>query len=64
LFSDELTGEFGKGLENASVDDFGLLGPFCGKLVALHFRSFATLSGAKQTSCRNAATSVFDPGCV
>jgi hypothetical protein len=44
LFSDELTGEFGKDLENASVDDFGLLGPFAGKGVALHFRSFATIS--------------------
>ena len=30
MFSDELTGEFDKALENASVDDFGLLGPFAG----------------------------------
>ena len=30
IVCDELTGEFGKGLEKASVDDFGLLRPFAG----------------------------------
>jgi hypothetical protein len=30
LFCDELTGEFGNGLEKASVDDCGLLGPLAG----------------------------------
>ena len=32
MFCDELTGEFGNGLEKASVDHFGLLGPFAGNL--------------------------------
>jgi len=31
---------------------------------AARFSTFATKSGAKQTSRRKAATSVFDPGCV
>jgi hypothetical protein len=41
---DELTGDFGDGLETTSIGDLRLVWSICGKLTARHFETVATLS--------------------
>jgi hypothetical protein len=79
MFCDEPTGDFGNGLEATSVGDLRLVWSICGKLIARHFGSFATVSartgppalsvvrlltGVERTRHGLPVSVANDPGCV